>query len=290
MINTLDSKSTQKLNLKSLEKSPIINLNQPFMNNNQAEINAITDFSKKSSPHNKQISDIPNKFSLISNSNNMSALVDKQNALKIMDTKKSNYSNNSSTVNQNQNAQKNNSKSPRIEEKSDFLIKKKVEETKKSENSIKNNIQNSTVIKNSLNNNNNILNPYKKHSTSTNSPKHILLNFKKEVVITNNFVKEISKNDKISSKNNNSISTSQRHKDDQISKPIISLKLNLNNLKQPNVNEIKKKKESNLDLSNNKSLDNILETSNCSVKSTLRESNYYRKEAEKLSYYVKNCN
>lgn len=35
--------------------------------------------------------------------------------------------------------------------------------------------------------------------------------------------------------------------------------------------------------------ENYLETSNCSIKSTVRESNYYKKEAEKLSNYIKKC-
>ena len=33
--------------------------------------------------------------------------------------------------------------------------------------------------------------------------------------------------------------------------------------------------------------EDFLETSNCSVKSSVRESNYYKKEAEKLSNYIK---
>ena len=36
--------------------------------------------------------------------------------------------------------------------------------------------------------------------------------------------------------------------------------------------------------------DILLETSNCSIKSSVRESNYYKKEAEKLSTFIKKSN
>ena len=106
----------------------------------------------------------------------------------------------------------------------------------------------------------------------------MLLNFKKEIILNN---KELVKDEKINTKNNPSIS-SQRQKDEQSAKKLLSLNLNKNNIIQSTTNE-----KQILDLS--KSLENILETSNCSVKSTLRESNYYKKEAEKLSKYIKNC-
>ena len=59
----------------------------------------------------------------------------------------------------------------------------------------------------------------------------------------------------------------------------MSLKLDLKKiLDQKNVRLTNEKRENT---------DNILETSNCSIKSSARESNYYKKEAEKLSLHIK---
>lgn len=256
--------------MKSIEKGNIQFQNQ-FAH--QIDIKAVTDYSKKSSPNHKQTSESQSKVSGI-NSVQISS--------KGFENKKINNVSNILSVNQ----QHKKSKSPRIEDKVEFF-KRKVEDVKKNSDISNINISTSktpNIMKNP-NGHNNSVNPYKKHSTSTNSPKNMLLNFKKEVVIHNNNIKENVNYDKTPGKKNNSISSSQRIKDEPNSagKNMPSLKININNIKQKN-NESKKK-----DLELSKSLDNILETSNCSIKSTLRESNYYRKEAEKLSNYIKSC-
>jgi len=257
--------------MKSLEKSNIQLQNQITQ---QIDIKAITDYSKKSSPNHKQTTESQTKVSGI-NSVQISS--------KGFENKKANYVSNLMAVNQ----QYKKSKSPRIEEKIDFF-KRKVDDVKKSSDVSNVNISTSktpNIIKKTSTSNTNLINPYKKHSTSTNSPKNMLLNFKKEVVIHNNNIKENLQYDKTPGKKNNSISSSQRIKDEPNSagKNMPSLKININNIKQKK-NEYKKK-----DIELSKSLDNILETSNCSIKSTLRESNYYRKEAEKLTNYIKRC-
>ena len=212
-------------------------------------------------------------MSVLTNNNSSSI----QSAMKLIEQKKPTNTSNSIVVSIQQT--KNSSKSPRLDEKID-LIKKKVEDARKSNNDLKNlsSTKSPKIIKNPSSSNSNGLNPFKKHSTSTNSPKNMLLNFKKEIILNN---KELVKDEKINTKNNPSIS-SQRQKDEQSAKKLLSLNLNKNNIIQSTTNE-----KQILDLS--KSLENILETSNCSVKSTLRESNYYKKEAEKLSKYIKNC-
>ena len=60
----------------------------------------------------------------------------------------------------------------------------------------------------------------------------------------------------------------------------VNLKLDLNKIL---------KKDDNTNFKKNPSDENVLESSNCSIKSSRRESNYYKKEAEKLSAYIKNC-
>lgn len=257
--------------MKSLEKNNIQLQNQITQH---IDIKAITEYSKKSSPSHKQSSELHTKISgvntvLISN--------------KPTDNKKTNYVPNLMAVNQ----QYKKSKSPNIDDKVEFF-KRKVEDVRKTSDVSNVNISTSktpNIIKSTSNSNTNLINPYKKHSTSTNSPKNMLLNFKKEVVIHNNNLKENLQYDKTPGKKNTSISSSQRIKDEPNSagKNMPSLKINMNNIKQKK-NELKKKE---VDVS--KSLDNILDTSNCSIKSTLRESNYYRKEAEKLTNYIRTC-
>ena len=105
LINTLDTKSTQKVNLKSLEKNQI-QLNHQNMNQH-IDMNAITDFSKKSSPHTKHISDIPSsKLSTLNNP-------------PINKGVKPNSGSNPVSINLP--PQKNNSKSPRLDEKVDLI-------------------------------------------------------------------------------------------------------------------------------------------------------------------------
>lgn len=171
---------------------------------------------------------------------------------------------------------KNNSKSSsRIEEKPN-AIKKVESEVKKIDINIlikpaqtKIPSLQATINNNCKNNSNNIL---KKHSTTTNSPKNTM---------SMNFNKDTAK------KNINSPI-------DKCGKQVLSLKLNLNNLNHKEVmindkNLIKDMKNNNIinTQKKNLSIDNILETSNCSVMSSMRESNYYKKESEKLSNYIK---
>ena len=172
------------------------------------------------------------------------------------------------------------SKTPRLEEKID-LIKKNIEELKKFSND-KTAIQkkNLSKIPNLIKNDFTkidkieIIAP-KKHSTSINSPKNLLLNLKKDIIMCDSKKSETIDKEKSPSKNT---ITSEKQIKDQSTMKLVTIPLE----KNESVNE-----KDNNDVS--KSLENILETSNCSIRSTLRESNYYRKEAEKLSNYIKKC-
>jgi len=92
---------------------------------------------------------------------------------------------------------------------------------------------------------------------------------------SNNEVKEQKENFKKedSNKDANSKTTSKGEK-------LVNLNLNLKAILEKNEKNVKDKVELT---------ENYLETSNCSVKSTARESNYFKKEAEKLSNYIKKC-
>jgi len=126
----------------------------------------------------------------------------------------------------------------------------------------------------------------KKNQSSTNSPKNMSLLFKKNIDKSKQQKKElINKSNVISNSNLDLVKI-----DESKHKPMINLKLNLNSL-NPNkgIKYITKEKALNQNEKANNSFDNVLNTSNCSIRSTIRESNYYKKESDKLSMYIKKC-
>lgn len=113
----------------------------------------------------------------------------------------------------------------------------------------------------------------KKGATSTNSPKNLLNNFKKEYNFLVNHQEKLLNGQK----NEKSVSSAKKRIEDEKSKPS-PFKLDFKNLK---------KKEEKKEMCT--TVDNILNTSNSSIKSSMRESNYYKNEFEKVSNYIKKC-
>ncbi len=145
-------------------------------------------------------------------------------------------------------------------------------------------ISNNNSIKGNINNNiQNVINGFKRHISSNNSPKNrpenkeYMLQQKNNKINTHNVSLNTSLTKEPGLKNHNAkFSSNSNRKNSPGNKLNVNLKLDLN--------KIKKK-----DNSNDQSIENILNSSNCSLKSSLRESNYYKKEADKLSTYIKNC-
>lgn len=279
---------TKKYSIKGDSKNSSSEINvklDGFTNIRSQDGKENQEMSKKASPHQKTNSDFQSKIQInqINNYFHINNIIQNVDSKPILDTNKVIISkeNIGNVANIIYSQKSNQVKSPRSELKSEFVKdeKKKADFTSKI-------TQNNFIQKNMFIQGNNIT---KKVSTSTNSPKNMQINFKKESI-------EREQKNPANHKSSNSISNSQRQKEESASK-VVSLKLNFNNIKnqqnkvEKNKNDLNlhKKDISQLDGNEKKDFDHILNTSNCSVKSTLRESNYYRKEAEKLSTYIKQC-
>ena len=264
--NTLivDSSKSDKVKAEfSKRHTPSINFNQHNSNNKNDGLN----FSRKSSPYNKITSDILySNFNLIKNMAKKEII--QQIGVKLNEDRYKKFSINSNIA------------------VPIFEIKKIDSESHnlKLETEIPNNgieVLNNKFVSN-LHHLKNCILSGKKHSTTANSPKN-QSSFKKDAAVNNNYIQTTSKYFQQNIINNHE---SLRIKEDVRIKPIISTKLNLNDLKLKKVEEEKRLEEKK---KSENSLDHILETSNCSVKSTGRECNYYNKESEKLSKYIKKC-
>jgi hypothetical protein len=128
----------------------------------------------------------------------------------------------------------------------------------------------------------------KKHATSTNSPTHFPFHFNKENISKQ--IKSTTGGENIYVKTNNNASNYKNKDEVNKTKPVVSLKLNLyhSNLKSKEIS-LKGKDKKLFDPNRLDSSIENLDNSTTSIKSTLRESKYYKKEAEKISSYVKQC-
>ena len=119
--------------------------------------------------------------------------------------------------------------------------------------------------------------------TSNNSPKQI---FNKDLIKNINLKKEIVDNKPIN------ITTSYKLRDDSKNNEKNHHKFFLDLNKIKDIRNINKDNLEILSFDNQKTPNKnriLLETSNESIRSTLRESTYFRIEAEKLSNFIKNC-
>jgi hypothetical protein len=305
VLTEVSKKNTPKTNklLMSKEKiSEISNYNSKFNNDLLSKkISNIKLYENFQSNLNK---------SKASNFNDSQSHFDNNQSVYIADLKKknptpinptnqisnTNLNDNSSLNNPNSNVKtKPNSKSnSRLEEKSDTSRKSFLNLDLKVPNSNFINNNNNTVkgshkkmnsnngsVNNSLLKQNINLNfpPQKNVKSSTNSPKHFSLNFNKEMI-----------ENKLITKNVNDTGKSSKVEEVKSSKLNLNLKLNLNSVHN-STNKLDKGSSFfiilGLDKTGNHSFDHILNSSTCSGLSTIRESNYYKKEAEKLTKYVK---
>ncbi len=256
----IDNLKSEKLKIITASKyapNLMINLNQfPSASKNDQ-----IDFSRKSSPHNRICSDIPNSHLNLKNIAKNSILSNQSVGLKINENSSRKFQISTNVA------------IPIFCRKKTDIQKEPVLESEfKKQSSETNNKFVATLnqLKNNI-----LIN--KKHATTTNSPKNKITNIK-PTAINNNFIQP-------KQAPTNSTPVTQRVKEEAKTKSVISTKINLNDIKQKNQDK-NTKTECNI-IEN--SLENILETSNCSVISTARESNYYCKESEKLCKYIKNC-
>ena len=264
-----------------------INYNNNNINNNLRYYNLDKNFLNASTDLKA------NKYNLLNNQNNILLNQLKNNKIELnnvnmINKKKSTLPISVPITNKtSKNNSKNNSKSTsRVDDKAESKRFKLIEsEIKKINMNIYNNLKEN-----------------KKKLSSGNSPINNEFLFKKELLFnSNNLKNNINKNNIIVTSKNNDSSIEK-------SKQLNSLKLNLSNLKNSSVvnskgnsakdilnkqikyapkTEIRNNYNQN-NLTEEKSKD-IQENSQISEHSTFRESNYYRKEAEKISNFIKLC-
>jgi hypothetical protein len=292
--NNSNSFSNLKNNVKFNEISQKINQNKINLN---LETNIITDYSKKSTPK------ILNNNEIIARTNSLL----NQNFKNSLKAGENNISESNLLIKK----ELGSNEKPKIEPSSskkdlDDSLPKKLfaspitnpSKNDKSQSKIEEAVSDSSrkdskhivvpLYKDSSSTNPSMINPQidKKNQSSTNSPKNMSLLFKKNIDKSKQQKKElINKSNVISNSNLDLVKI-----DESKHKPMINLKLNLNSL-NPNkgIKYITKEKALNQNEKANNSFDNVLNTSNCSIRSTIRESNYYKKESDKLSMYIKKC-
>lgn len=264
-INLITDNNTKK-------SQKIIQVTNPAKNPN-TNINSLANSQNFS--NNLKIFDIAQKHLGISSANANSIANSNANVnINNINKKKTNVPVSMPITNQtSKQGSKNNSKSAsRVDEKTESMRKKLID---------------NEVKKMNINNP-----PGKKHATSTNSPTHFPLHFNKE-----NINKQIKSN--LASENvvlkynkDSSVNTSKHKEDLSKTKPIVSLKLNLNNsnLKSSEVSKKDIRDKKIIKKEDDGSIETILDNSEASIKSTVRENNYYKKEADRISSFIKTCN